>query len=284
MSKLVKGGYILIRIDYESCIGCRVCAKKCLYNGIVMEGQRPIVNDNCVYCGNCVNTCPVNAISIDSEKKDISKDISGYSGIWVVVESDEEQNIPKKVTYELLSKARELADCLGEEVSAVYLGYNIAESCFNNFSEVGCDRIYLIQDHLLKGYSTEAYTKIIANLIRNYRPSTVLFPGTENGRDLAPRLSAKLEVGLTADCTNLEINENRELVQIRPTYGGNVIASIISPYSRPQMASVRPNTFEMVKGEKRKTDIVQVPMFLNREEWMAKKTEVIIRENCFFDI
>lgn len=274
----------MIRIDYEKCIGCGICFKKCFSGAVIINEKKPVIGDACIYCGNCVDACPVDAISIDKEKPDRLKDIFQYSGIWVMVENNNIQNIPRKVTYELLSKARELADSLNEEVSAVYLGYDIPETCFDNFREVGCNRLYLIQDKELRDYHTETYTEIVANLIRQYRPSTVLFPGTENGRDLAPRLSAKLEVGLTADCTDLEINENRELVQIRPTYGGNVIASIISPYSRPQMASVRSNVFEVVKSRKVNMDIINVPFLLKQERRTAEKLKVVLKDNNFADV
>lgn len=232
----------MIRIDYDRCLGCGLCEDSCLSGAIKIEDERPTVHEGCIYCGSCVSVCPAEAICMDVKQKE-QMNMQEYSGVWVVLENDVNTNMPKKVSYELLSQARKLADQLGEEVTAVNLCKKAENQLYNNLKDVGCDQLILAEHEALEQYSTELYSTIVTNLIRQYKPSGILLPGTENGRDLAPRVSARLGVGLTADCTDLTINEKKELVQIRPTYGGNIIASIVTPNHRPQMATVRPNVF-----------------------------------------
>lgn len=237
----------MIEINYDKCIGCGLCKNACLSDAIRMDNNRPEIDSGCTYCGNCKKVCPVDAIGLEVNKKE--EDLKRYSGIWVVVENDSNSNLPRKVSYELLSRARMLADKLDEKVYAVDICKKAELQLFDDLKSVGCNHLILIEDALLEQYNTELYSEILIELVKRYEPSSVLVPGTENGRDLAPRVSAGLGVGLTADCTDLDINENNELVQIRPTYGGNIIASIVSPKHRPQMATVRPNVFRVVKSE-----------------------------------
>jgi electron transfer flavoprotein alpha subunit len=147
------------------------------------------------------------------------------------------------VSFELLGIGRQLAEKLGEELAAVLAG-NDVENLAKPLAKYGADKVYLVEHELLEQYTTDAYTNAISAVISRYKPSVVLFGATINGRDLAPRVAARLRVGLTADCTGLDIDSDRRLVQIRPAFGGNIMASIISR-TRPQMATVRPHVMKM---------------------------------------
>lgn len=161
-----------------------------------------------------------------------------YRGVFVFVEQVE-GNIAG-VTYELLGKGSELAATLETEVTAVLLGSGI-ESLANTLAQYGADRVIVADDPVLETYMTEPYVKVLADIVRQYKPEIVLYGATAIGRDLAPRVSARVHTGLTADCTKLEIQEEtNNLMMTRPAFGGNIMATILCPDHRPQMATVRP--------------------------------------------
>ena len=182
--------------------------------------------------------------------------IEDYKGIWIYAEYD--QSKIKNVTFELLSKSLELASILNEEVSCVLVGADI-KKFVSDLAAYGATKVYLSEDPSLKIYSTEAYANIITKMINTYKPSVFLIPATKLGRDLAPRISAAVGTGLTADCTNLKILD-RNLLQVRPAYGGNIMAEIIAPEHRPQMSTVRPNVFKKIEPMVGKTaQIIEMP-------------------------
>ncbi len=244
-----------------------------------------IDHEKCVRCGSCANACPVGAISMEQVQTPRGMDVSSYSGVWVIMENDENSELPKRVSYELLSKARTLADQMGEDVWAVDLCVGADGQVFDMLEHIGVDHLLLLEHRAFKQYSTELFADKITELIEKYRPSIVLFPGTENGRDLAPRISARLKVGLTADCTGLEVNAAKELVQIRPTYGGNIIASIVTPNHRPQMASVRPNVFRIVKcGEKKTLDVLRPEIEVDTTSLKIRRVGFTAKKTVYKDI
>lgn len=248
----------MVQIQKEKCVGCASCLEACFSGALHMEDGYAVADEHCIYCGKCINVCPVDAIYMEETEKE-NKKPEAYKNVWIIVEHDRGSARLKKVSYELLSEGRKLADRLGEKLCAVDICGSHLEDTKKELEYVGCDEWILAEDPALGQYSTELYSKTVKDLVQRYRPSIVLFPGTENGRDLAPRVSASLNTGLTADCTALDINEKGELVQIRPTYGGNVIASIVTPYRRPQMASVRANVFEIKKSQEKKQIQVEMP-------------------------
>ncbi|EKE03940.1 MAG: hypothetical protein ACD_20C00126G0001 [uncultured bacterium] len=168
-------------------------------------------------------------------------DVSLYKGIWVLAERTLDNELAG-VTLELVGAAKELSKQLsGEEVSVLFLaGNEDVSGMVNEMSAAGANNVYLVQNDNLKDYNTEVYADVICNAIRDKKPSILLIGATTTGRDVAPRISSRLNTGLTADCTELAINEKGLLAAIRPTFGGSLMATIVCPNSRPQMATVRP--------------------------------------------
>jgi len=170
--------------------------------------------------------------------------------VWVFVQVND--GVPADVSLELLGKARELADDLRSEVGAMLVGSAVAPLA-SRLIEVGADRVYLADDPSLSEYVTQPYARVVHDLVKKYQPDIVLYGATSSGRDLAPRVASMLRTGLTADCTDLQIGPHKTkereypqlLYQIRPAFGGNIIATIISPDHRPQMASVREGVFRL---------------------------------------
>ncbi len=163
----------------------------------------------------------------------------------------------KNVALELLTKARELADSLHQKVGAILMGTNVQEN-IPVLEKFGADIVYVAEHKMLEPYTTDGYAPVIIGMISKYNPNIVLFPATKVGRDLAPRIAAALGLGLTADCTGLSIKDGL-LLQTRPAFGGNVMADILCPHTRPQMATVRPNVFKKAEHP-RKAELVKVPV------------------------
>ena len=174
--------------------------------------------------------------------------IEDYKGVFVFAQQTD--GVVAGVAYELIGKARELARDLETEVTAVLLGSNVEGLC-KNLARYGADRILLVDDPALKNYMTGPYTKVMEEVIAKYKPEVVLFGATAIGRDLAPRLSARVRTGLTADCTKLEIQLDakkggKPLMMTRPAFGGNIMATILCTDHRPQMATVRPGVMQRI--------------------------------------
>ena len=180
--------------------------------------------------------------------------MSEYKGIMVFIEQREGE--VQKVSLELLGKGRELADTLGVEVTAALLGNQVG-GLTGNLIAHGADRVVVVDDELLKLYVTEPYVKALHLIIEVEKPEIVLFGATTIGRDLAPRVSARVHTGLTADCTSLDIDEEtRDLMMTRPAFGGNIMATIACPDHRPQMSTVRPGVMQMMKTDLNRKGIV----------------------------
>lgn len=230
-----------IRVIVEKCIGCGACEAGCPAGAIDLSSGHAVITDACIGCGACANNCPCDAIEADAvEKKEVSLD--DYKGVWVFAEQRE--GVLMSTVAELLGEGRKLADKLGVELSAVLLGYGV-ENLADELGAYGADRVILADSVLLKDYNTEAYAKVIVDLVHERMPEIILIGATNIGRDLGPRLSARLYTGLTADCTALDIDpETKGLLQTRPAFGGNVMATIITPNHRPQMSTVRPGVMK----------------------------------------
>jgi len=258
-----------IEIILDKCTGCALCVKACPFAAIKIKNKKAEIEANCTLCGSCVEICKFDAINLERPKPS-DKDLSEYKDVWIFVELREKEI--KKVSLELASKAREIADTLGERVGAVILGGKVKHLC-DDIAAYGIDVIYIAENENLSEYNTSNYAGILIGLISKYKPNIVLFPATHLGRDLAPRVAAALEVGLTADCTGLSIKDGL-LLQSRPAFGGNIMADIISLSARPQMATTRPNVMKIQSPDfTRKADIISIPVDID-----SKAMRVIIKE------
>ena len=169
-----------------------------------------------------------------------------YKNLWVFIETEEGK--AKPVGYELLTPGRRLADANQEKLVAVVIGKNV-EGAAKEAEEYGADEVILVDEDAYYNYNTDAFSDAMEQLIKIYKPSTVLIGATNNGRDMGPRLSCRLGTGLTADCTDLSVEEETgNIIWTRPAFGGNLMANILCPGTRPQMGTVRPGVFK--KGQK----------------------------------
>jgi len=228
----------------------------CPFDLIDLIDQKAHVKDGCTLCGACLDECSYAAISIEEEPAAIVEVSDNHQGIWVFAEQRDGQL--KSVSFELLSKGRELADTLKTELCAVCFGHNISE--VKQLIAYGADKVYLADDLVLADQPEDLYTGELVRLVQEYQPEIVLAGATSLGRSFIPRVAAILHTGLTADCTGLEIDtERRLLLQTRPTFGGNVMATIICQAKRPQMSTVRPRVFKKNTPDKqRKGEIIKV--------------------------
>ena len=188
--------------------------------------------------------------------------INDYKGVLVFVE--QRFNEIQNVSLELLGKGRKIADELEVSLTAVLPGNDVSKHA-QLLVEFGADKVILLDNKALELYTTEPYTQVVVKTIQEEKPEVVLFGATSIGRDLAPRVSARLETGLTADCTSLEIGEDRLLLMTRPAFGGNIMATIVSPDHRPQMSTVRPGVMtKMERQVGRKGEIVNAKVALEK--------------------
>jgi electron transfer flavoprotein alpha subunit/NAD-dependent dihydropyrimidine dehydrogenase PreA subunit len=231
-------------VEVDLCSGCKRCVRACPYGAVEMREGKAQVLDRCTSCGACLQVCKEKALQTDVKPREIP-DFSDRKGVWVFAEQREGQL--NKVSLELLGKAQELGAALSQSVSALLLGDGVG-GLAETLIEYGAEMVYLVEHKGLKDFRTNAYTKALEELVKKYKPNILLMGATHLGRDLAPRVSRRVEVGLTADCTELSIDPQEGiLLQTRPAFGGNVMATIANRYSRPQMATVRPGVMEAIK-------------------------------------
>jgi electron transfer flavoprotein alpha subunit/NAD-dependent dihydropyrimidine dehydrogenase PreA subunit len=236
----------LLKVDKNKCIGCSICVQVCPFNAAKLVDKKAEMNENCTLCGACEKACPVEAISIERRKVTAPEELAKSKGVWVVVEHSDGEL--RRVVLELLTEGKKLAAKLNEELAAVLIGYEVS-GLARTLAEYGADKIYLVENELLDKYTSDGYVHALVGAISKHKPSIVLIGATPRGRELAPRVAARLQVGLTADCTGLDIDDKSQLLQIRPAFGGNIMATILSPYTRPQMATVRPNVMKVGEAD-----------------------------------
>lgn len=228
-----------IKILKEKCNGCAKCVRYCPFEAILMVDDYAEIGAGCTFCNNCADKCPVGAIIKEPRTCDV--DLSKWKGIWVFAEHNEKGL--KKVTLELLGESYRLAKKTGDEVSAILLGCKI-DNLIKPLLDHGADNVTVVDNKELAKFNIEVLTPILVRLVQKFKPAIFLIGGTINGRVLAPSVAVRLGTGLSADCTELDVDENGQLVQVRPAFGGNVMASILCKHTRPQMATVRPNVMK----------------------------------------
>ncbi len=257
-----------IRIDPDKCTGCGDCIASCPFGLIEIIDEKAHINEGCTLCGACQEACGYDAILIEAATETAAISDS-HCGIWVFAEAKDGKL--KSVDYELLSRGRELADTLKTELCAICFGHNISE--VEQLIAYGADKVYLTDDPALANHQEDFYTWELARLIEEHKPEIVLAGATSLGRSFIPRVAAILKTGLTADCTELEIDtERRLLLQTRPAFGGNIMATIICQTRRPQMATVRPRVFKKNRLEGRKGQIIKVDF---NKEGITSKTRLL---------
>jgi len=235
----------MITIDKDLCTRCQLCVKTCPVDALSMEDNDVLVSkEKCTLCGICISACPTDAISMERKKQ--TADVSKYSDVWVFAE--QKQGKMRPVALELLGIGKTLAAELGQRLCAVLLG-NDVKDMVKELASHGAELVYVMEDPLLDSYATDVFRPAISSLITKHKPSIFLFGATHVGRDLAPSIAANLGLGLTADCTGLSIDDEGLLLQTRPAFGGNLMADIICPDTRPQMATVRPNVMKRPEPE-----------------------------------
>ncbi|HEY49637.1 MAG TPA: 4Fe-4S binding protein [Dehalococcoidia bacterium] len=242
-----------IWIDAEKCTGCGSCEPVCPFGLIEVVDDIAQIKEGCNLCGACVDACDYNAIIIEEVEQEVSE---GFQGVWVFAE--QRSSKLKSVSYELLSEGRKLADKLVSELCAVCLGHNVEGA--EGLVAHGADKVYLVDDPALADHQEDYYTGALVDLVRKHKPEILLAGATAMGRSFIPRVASIIYTGLTADCTGLDIDpESKLLLQTRPTFGGNVMATITCQAKRPQMATVRPHVFKRSEPDNgRKGEVIKV--------------------------
>ncbi|NOW88425.1 electron transfer flavoprotein subunit alpha/FixB family protein [Clostridium beijerinckii] len=208
--------------------------------------------------------------------------IADYKGVWVFAEQREGEL--QKVSLELLGEGRRIADELGVNLTALLLGSNI-EGLAKTLAEHGADEVLVADDKNLEHYTTDAYTKVICDLANERKPGILFVGATFIGRDLGPRIAARLSTGLTADCTSIDVDvTNGDLLATRPAFGGNLMATIACPEHRPQMATVRPGVFAKITTDPSKCKIEKVDVKLADSDVRTKVLETIKAKKDIVDI
>lgn len=228
-----------IKVDLEKCIGCSLCVRSCAQNAIqIIDKKATIDLGKCNLCASCVEACKkYQAISITKEAVEGGIDITLYKNVAVFIEQHE--GTIAGVSFEMLGEARKLADRLGEKLLAVMLGHNMHQKA-DELVKYGADKVFYVDGTNLAHFQDDTYAQLVSQFVENEKPAILLAGATAIGRSFIPKVAAKVYGGLVADCTKLEVDtEKRLLLGTRPAFGGNLMATIICPHHRPQIATVR---------------------------------------------
>lgn len=291
------------RLIEGKCIACGArCQSACALDAIEMNdrGEPIIILAKCTGCVKCVKVCPSQALEmfftpeelkileelkkqqkpavaaveeVDEEQAALAKKLATYKGVWVFVEQTEGE--PAKVSWELLGVGASLAKSLNVELAVVVIGNGVEHLCEEAFA-YGAGKAYLLDAPIFKNYRTSTYLNGVCYLVNKYKPEILLMGATGLGRDLAGAVATELKTGLTADCTGLSITENNNLLQTRPAFGGNIMASILCEKFRPQMATVRPHVMPMPEYKKgRKGSIIRETCLIQEDDVLVKVLDIL---------
>ena len=263
-----------IHVSKDNCIGCGACVSACPFGALEMQEAAVQVTAACTSCGACLEACPAGALEREAVEAATGVDKQAYKGVWVFAE--QQNGTVRSVVHELLGEGRRLADKLGEELAAVVFGAQTAAAVQAVIAS-GADKVYVVEGKEYEHYNSDAYTITLVDLIHTYKPNVILLGATVNGRDLGPRVACRVQTGLTADCTNLDIDDETRLVAwTRPAFGGNIMATIACPEHRPQMGTVRPNVFKRPEQDSSRTgEIITVLSTVKPGDIRTKLVKVI---------
>lgn len=252
----------VVVVNTELCTMCAICVDHCPFGAAILDDEKnsAFINDLCTVCGSCVEVCPVNAIEITRKVGQSGRvNISEYRGVWIFAE--QRGGEVQKVAYELINEGRKLADSLGEELCAVLLGSGMDQAA-EDLLHYNVDKIYYVDDPLFENFQDDPMVAAIVHLCQEYKPSVLLTGATHIGRSFIPQVAVHLRTGLTADCTGLSIDDSgTHLMQTRPAFGGNIMATIKCFNHRPQLATVRPKVFKAaMRQEDRRGEVIRLSM------------------------
>jgi electron transfer flavoprotein alpha subunit/NAD-dependent dihydropyrimidine dehydrogenase PreA subunit len=264
----------LLEINKEECIGCGACVDVCPFGALALVGDIVEVDEQCTACGACLDVCPVDALSLPERPEAAAEGLEAYQGVWVWIEQFSGEAC--SISWEMVGKGRQLADQRGAALTACVLGHNV-EPVAKQAIAYGADRVFWVDDPSLAVYRTRPYAEVLVHLVRQYKPEIFLLGASSRGRDLAGSVATQLYTGLTADCTDLDIDPETNLLrQTRPAFGGNIMATIICPNYRPQMSTVRHRVFEMPAADPaRQGQIVAIEPLMDEEEIATRVVDFI---------
>ena len=250
-------GKLVINQNFVTDETVRELEKVCPFNAFEYDGNELTINASCKNCKQCVKRGPSGVITYVEEKEVITINKDEWVGLTVFVELEFGKVHP--VVFELLGKAKELAEKINHPLYAVMIGSKAqVEKNANELLCYGVDKVFVYQDEIFENFNTDRAFRCIKDFINKVKPSVILYGGTSLGRSFAPKVAAYFKTGLTADCTSLGIKDNTDLVQVRPAFGGNIMAQIICTRTRPQMATVRYKIFKKPEKEAPHGEIVQM--------------------------
>lgn len=241
----------MLNVNKELCIGCGICEDSCPFGAIGVEDGLAVVGENCTLCGSCVEACEVEALTLEVEEGREADKLGEWSDVWVYCEY--RNGVLHPVATELLGIGRTLADQRGVKLAALLMGYETGNSADLLIAH-GADVVYRIDRQELDFFREDIYSSVVTALIQQHKPEIVLAGATAIGRSFIPAVAIACNAGLTADCTHLEIREeDGALLQTRPAFGGNIMATIVCENTRPQMATVRPKVMKSLARDDSRT-------------------------------
>ncbi len=271
-----------ISFNAARCDLCGKCISACPFGALSMGETSVEVFDACRMCGVCVRTCPNKAIYFEQKARSVDK--AAWKDFLIYAEQERGEIHP--VTFELIGEAKRMAQKSGYLVKCVIVGGDGTAENAKKLTDYGVDEVYVYEDPGFEGFKVDCYTDAVADCISTVKPSSVLIGATSLGRSLAPRLSTRFHTGLTADCTTLDIMENSDMVQIRPAFGGNIMAQILITNSRPQFATVRYRVMDAAKKVSNPTGkviICKVPADMTKSRIEVISSEVLPKKTRIED-
>lgn len=250
-------GKLVINQNFVTDETVKELKKVCPFNAFDYDGNELVINASCRSCKQCVKRGPSGVITYVEEKEVITIDKNEWKGLTVFVELEFGKVHP--VVYELIGKAKELAEKINHPLYAIMIGSKKqVDDNANELLSYGIDKLFVYQDEIFENFNIDRAFNCVKDFIEKVKPTVILYGGTSLGRSFAPKVAAYFKTGLTADCTSLGIKDNTDLVQVRPAFGGNIMAQIVCTRTRPQMATVRYKIFKKPEKETPHGEFVQM--------------------------